>query len=70
MPIYEYRCGACGHAFDALEKMSASADKECPACQGPASRQISTPSPTRKVRDACVGGRPMGDCGAMGGGGG
>ena len=31
MPIYAYKCPACGHAQDVLQKMSASAP-ECPAC--------------------------------------
>jgi putative FmdB family regulatory protein len=32
MPIYEYRCGACGHKLEALQKLSDSPLKECPAC--------------------------------------
>lgn len=33
MPFYEYRCQACGHEFEALQKMSDAALEECPACK-------------------------------------
>lgn len=33
MPTYGYRCSACGHAFDALQKISDSPLKECPGCK-------------------------------------
>ena len=36
MPIYAYRCSACGHAKDALQKMSDPVLTECPACGAPA----------------------------------
>ena len=32
MPIYEYQCSACHHAFDVLQKMSDDAEKICPEC--------------------------------------
>ena len=32
MPIYEYLCNACHHAFDALQKMSDEPLKKCPEC--------------------------------------
>lgn len=32
MPIYAYRCTACGHARDVLQKMSDAQLVECPAC--------------------------------------
>lgn len=32
MPIYAYRCSACGHAQDVLQKMSAPKLTDCPAC--------------------------------------
>ena len=32
MPIYEYKCDACGHIFDTLQKISDSPLVECPAC--------------------------------------
>jgi putative FmdB family regulatory protein len=32
MPIYAYRCSACGHAKDVLQKMSDPVLTTCPAC--------------------------------------
>ena len=32
MPIYAYRCTACGHAKDVLQKMSDPLLSTCPAC--------------------------------------
>lgn len=32
MPIYAYRCAACGHAKDVLQKMSDPQLTQCPAC--------------------------------------
>lgn len=32
MPIYEYRCDACGHQKEHLQKMDAPALTTCPAC--------------------------------------
>lgn len=36
MPIYAYKCGACGHDHDALQKMSDAPLTDCPACGQPA----------------------------------
>lgn len=32
MPIYAYRCAACGHSRDVLQKMSDAPLVTCPAC--------------------------------------
>ena len=32
MPIYAYRCAACGHAKDVLQKLSDPVLSTCPAC--------------------------------------
>jgi putative FmdB family regulatory protein len=32
MPIYEYRCGECGHQDDHLQKISERPLTKCPAC--------------------------------------
>jgi len=32
MPIYEYKCSACGHQEDHLQKMSEAPLTKCPAC--------------------------------------
>lgn len=33
MPIYEYRCEACGHEFEKLQKISADPLRDCPECE-------------------------------------
>ena len=32
MPIYEYKCDACDHRFDKLQKISDEPLKDCPSC--------------------------------------
>ncbi|OBS09022.1 FmdB family zinc ribbon protein [Acidihalobacter prosperus] len=32
MPIYEYRCEACGHELEAIQRMSDAPLVECPGC--------------------------------------
>jgi putative FmdB family regulatory protein len=32
MPIYEYRCNACGHKLDSLQRLSDAPLVTCPAC--------------------------------------
>lgn len=42
MPIYEYRCEACGHGLEALQKLSEAPLTDCPACGAPAlKKQVS-----------------------------
>ena len=36
MPIYEYRCQACGHELEKLQKLSDEPLVDCPACGKPA----------------------------------
>lgn len=33
MPIYEYRCGGCGHEMELIQKMSDDPMKDCPVCE-------------------------------------
>jgi putative FmdB family regulatory protein len=41
MPIYAYRCAACGHSRDVLQKLSDAPLTVCPACHaGQFSKQI------------------------------
>jgi len=41
MPIYAYRCSACGHAKDVLQKLSDAPLTTCPACSAESfSKQI------------------------------
>lgn len=44
MPIYEYLCRDCGHAFEVLQRMGERGDDlRCPACdKAGADRQLST----------------------------
>jgi len=39
MPIYAYRCDACGHAKDVLQKISDPVLSVCPACGADAFRK-------------------------------
>lgn len=32
MPIYEYRCGACGHEMELLQKIADEPLLKCPSC--------------------------------------
>ena len=40
MPIYEYRCDACGHYLDALQKIADDPLRDCPACAASALRRL------------------------------
>jgi len=40
MPIYEYRCDACGHELEAIQKVSDTVLRECPACSQPALKKL------------------------------
>jgi putative FmdB family regulatory protein len=40
MPIYEYRCDACGHQEEHLQKVSEAPLSVCPACGKPEYRKL------------------------------
>ena len=40
MPTYEYRCEKCGHHFEKLQSITASALRRCPKCGKPALRRL------------------------------
>jgi len=40
MPIYEYRCEACGHELEALQKMTDPALSDCPECRQASLKKI------------------------------
>jgi putative FmdB family regulatory protein len=40
MPIYEYRCEACGHELEAMQKMSDAPLTVCEKCGKPALRKM------------------------------
>jgi putative FmdB family regulatory protein len=45
MPIYEYVCGACGNAHEALQKISDVPLTDCPACgQSSLKKKVSAPA--------------------------
>jgi putative FmdB family regulatory protein len=42
MPTYEYACGACGHQWEAVQRITEAPLEQCPACaQNAAHRLIS-----------------------------
>jgi putative FmdB family regulatory protein len=44
MPIYAYKCDACGHAKDVLQKMSDAPLTDCPSCGAPKfNKQLTAP---------------------------
>jgi len=45
MPLYGFECGACGHSFERLQKLSDADPTTCPACSAESvRRQISAPA--------------------------
>jgi len=40
MPIYEYRCDACGHRLEAIQKISDAALSDCPSCHQPQLKKL------------------------------
>lgn len=43
MPIYEYKCDACGHTFEVIQKMTDPPVATCALCGGPVQRLFSSP---------------------------
>jgi putative FmdB family regulatory protein len=44
VPLYEYRCYACGHQFEKIQSFSAPEEKVCPVCGGEVERLLSAPA--------------------------
>lgn len=44
MPIYDYRCDHCGHAFSAVQRFADDAISACPSCGKPPRRLLSNPA--------------------------
>jgi putative FmdB family regulatory protein len=40
MPFYEYRCEACGHELEQMQKISDPPLTDCPACGQPALKKL------------------------------
>jgi putative FmdB family regulatory protein len=55
MPIYEYACSVCGHAFEHLARTLADQPAACPACGAKKlAKQLSTFAPAAAVpKKAC-----------------
>ena len=43
MPIYEYRCKACGNHFELLQKINSKIPKACPVCGGKLTKAVTQP---------------------------
>jgi putative FmdB family regulatory protein len=44
LPLYEYRCTACGYSFEKIQNFSAKPETECPKCQGELIRPVTAPA--------------------------
>jgi putative FmdB family regulatory protein len=44
MPLYEYKCDACGHKFEKIQKFSDPLESTCPKCGGPVHKLMSSPA--------------------------
>jgi putative FmdB family regulatory protein len=44
VPIYDYRCDHCGHAFSAVQSFKEEALTACPSCGKPPRRLLSKPA--------------------------
>ncbi len=44
MPLYEYKCDACGHQFEIIQKFSDPPVERCPQCDGKVTKLISSPA--------------------------
>jgi len=43
LPMYPYRCTACGHKFEKIQSFSAEPETICPKCGGPLERILTAP---------------------------
>ena len=44
MPLYEYKCEACGHRLEALQQVSEPPLTKCPECGGELKKLLSAPA--------------------------
>lgn len=40
MPIYEYKCGECGHHLESIQKVSDEPLTDCPSCNQPGLKRL------------------------------
>lgn len=49
MPLYDYRCNACGHQFELLQGMNEGPPEQCPQCgAGQVKKLVAAPAFTFK----------------------
>ena len=44
MPLYEYKCDACGHRYEKIQKFSDPLEDTCPECGGHVHKMMSSPA--------------------------
>ncbi len=66
MPIYEYRCQACGHELESMQKMSDEPLTECPECQAPQLTKLMSAAGSFQFKEKNRGGCEAGACGTGG----
>jgi putative FmdB family regulatory protein len=44
MPLYEYRCDACGHVTEIIQRLGKAAPPPCPNCGGATHKMVSAPA--------------------------
>jgi putative FmdB family regulatory protein len=44
MPLYEYKCDACEHRFETIQRFSDPPLQDCPVCKGQVRKLISSPA--------------------------
>ncbi len=65
MPIYEYRCRACGKTFSHLHRRTGEAAPDCPECGAAAPRKllsVFSPSVAQKAPSCSLGKCPSNAC--------
>jgi putative FmdB family regulatory protein len=71
MPIYEYACSVCGHAFEHLARTLSDTPGRCPACGAKRiSKQLSAFAPAAAAPKGCGGCAGEPTCPVVRGGGG
>ena len=63
MPIYEYRCEACGHQLEAMQKMSDEPLVECPQCHAPQLKKLMSAAGAFQFKEKSGQGCSAGGCG-------
>ena len=49
MPIFEYRCDACGEILEVLVRGSEPEPAKCPVCEGALARMMSLPADLKRM---------------------